>query len=148
MTSIESKHGVVAKAPYLLYMSFVDMRNFLAFLPEDKKQGIQADYDTISATVQGFPIGVKVSERTPYSRIVFQDNGAPFAFTVTLHFDAHGGNPDETDFHVSVEADLNFMMKMMLGGKIKEGLDKMVDGLVAMSEGRMPDGIDPSILNR
>ena len=36
------------------------------------------------------------------------------------------------------------MMKMMLGSKLKDGLDKVVDGLVAVSEGRMPDGIDPS----
>ena len=37
------------------------------------------------------------------------------------------------------------MMKAMLGGKIKEGLDKIVDGLVAVSEGRAPEGVDPSM---
>ena len=45
MTEIESKHGIVSRQPYELYMSFVDMRNFLQMLPEDKKQGVQADYD-------------------------------------------------------------------------------------------------------
>ena len=69
MTEIESKHGIVSRQPYELYMSFVDMRNFLQMLPEDKKQDVQADYDTITATVQGFNIGVKVHERVPYSRI-------------------------------------------------------------------------------
>ena len=69
MTEIESKHGVVSRQPYELYMSFVDMRNFLAMLPAERKEGVQADYDTITATVQGFNIGVKVHERVPYSRI-------------------------------------------------------------------------------
>ena len=40
------------------------------------------------------------------------------------------------------------MMKMMLGGKIREAMNKMVDGLVAMSEGRMPDGIDEDTLRK
>ena len=37
---------------------------------------------------------------------------------------------------------------MMLGGTIREALDRMVDGLVAMSEGRMPEGIDEETLRK
>ena len=44
---IKSKKGVVSKAPHELYMVFTDMRNFVQFLPEDKKQGVTADYDSI-----------------------------------------------------------------------------------------------------
>jgi hypothetical protein len=32
------------------------------------------------------------------------------------------------------------MMKMMLSGKIQEALDKVVDGLVDASNGKMPEG--------
>ena len=145
MTGYNSRHGMVKVPPYQLYMAFADMRNFLQYLPEDKRQGVQADYDTISASVQNFDIGVKVFERVPYSRISVVDNGAPFAFKVDLHFDPCSNDPNATDFHIAVEADLNFMMKMMLGNKIQEGLDKAVDALVAVSEGRMPEGIDPSM---
>ena len=145
MTQIESKCAVVSRAPYLLYMSFVDLRNFVQYLPADKQEGITADYDSLHAVVQGFDIGVRVADRVPYSRITIRDDGAPFSFTVNLCFDAAGGDPDKTAFHVDVEADLNFMMKMLLAGKIKEGLDKMVDGLAALSEGRMPEGMDPSM---
>ena len=136
MTEIESKHGIVSRQPYELYMSFVDMRNFLQMLPEDKKKDVQADYDTITATVQGFNIGVKVHERVPYSRIELVDYGAPFAFHIELHFDPAPANPYQTEFWVKLEADLNLMMKMMLGGKIKAGLDKVVDGLVQRQDAR------------
>ncbi|MCM1501711.1 MAG: hypothetical protein NC115_03465 [Bacteroidales bacterium] len=143
-TEIKSKHAVVSKAPYMLYMAFVDMRNFVQFLPEDKRQGVTAGYDSLNAVVQGFSIGVQVSSRIPYSLIEFKDNGAPFSFTMSLHFDS-AGVPDKTDFHIELSADLNLMMKMMLGSKLQEALDKMVDGLAAVSEGRMPDGVDPSM---
>lgn len=148
MTEIKSKHGLVSRQPFELYMAFVDMRNFLQFLPEDKKADVEADYDTISTTVQGFKIGVMVKNRTPYSSIEFIDNGAPFQFGGTLHFDAVPSDPSKTDFYIDFHAELNLMMKMMLGGKIREAMDKMVDSLVAMSEGRMPDGIDEETIRK
>ena len=144
MKEFKSKKATVSKAPYQLYMAFVDMRNFVQFLPEDKKEGVVADYDSIHATVQGFPIGVKVAERVPYSCLEFQDDGAPFPFRIKMHLDP-AADPYKTDFQIILEAELNFMMSMLLGSKLQDVMDKMVDGLVAMSEGRMPEGFDPSM---
>jgi hypothetical protein len=144
---IKSKRAVVSKAPYELYMAFADMRNFIQFVPDDKREGVTADYDTIHASVQGFPIGVKVVQRTPYSKIEFADDGAPFQFRLVMHFDA-SVDPYKTDFQIVLDADLNFMMKTLLGGKLKDALDKVVDGLVAVSEGRMPEGVDPSMFRK
>ena len=76
----------------------------------------------------------------PYSRIEYADDGAPFHFTLKVCFDP-ASDPYKTDFQIILDADLNFMMKTILGSKLKEGLDKVVDGLVAMSEGRMPEGL-------
>ena len=36
-------------------------------------------------------------------------------------------------------------MRMMLGSKLKDALDKMVDALADISRGKMPEGIDPSM---
>ena len=144
MAEFRSKKTLVSKAPYELYMAFVDMRNFVQFLPEDKRADVTADYDSIHAVVQGFSIGVRVKERVPYSRIEFVDDGAPFKFFLTLHFNA-AADPYKTDFEIVVDAELNFMMKTLLGSKIKDALDKVAESLVAVSEGRMPEGIDPSM---
>lgn len=143
MVNYSSKRAVVSKAPYELYMAFVDMRNLVHFLPEDKKEGVVADYDSIKATVQGFTIGVKVVDRVPYSKIEYADDGAPFQFRLTMNFDP-ASDPYKTDFHIGLDADLNLMMKMVLGSKIQEALDKVVDSLVDISEGRMPEGVDLS----
>ncbi|MCQ2158647.1 MAG: hypothetical protein MJY43_02345 [Bacteroidales bacterium] len=126
-SQFNSKHGTVSKSPAELYMAFADMRAFRQMLPPDKQSCVEADYDNISATVQGFTVGVKVLERLPYSRITLCSANAPFQFNIQLFFDEL---PDgKTDFHIDVEAELNMMMKMMLGSRIKDGLDKIVDQL-------------------
>ena len=144
MAEFRSKKTVVSKAPYELYMAFVDMRNFIQFLPEDKRADVTADYDSIHAVVQGFSIGVRVKDRVPYSRIEFVDDGAPFKIFLTLHFNP-SSDPYKTDFEIVLDAELNFMMKTLLGGKLKAALDKVAESLAAVSEGRMPEGIDPSM---
>lgn len=141
---IKSKRAVVSKAPYELYMVFTDMSNFVRFLPEERKADVTADYDSLHATVQGFNIGVRISSRTPYSRIDFADDGAPFKFTLSMHFEP-ASDPYKTDYQICLDADLNFMMKTLLGSKLQSALDKVVDAIAAMSEGRVPEGIDPSM---
>lgn len=142
-TEIKSRHAVVSRAPHELYMAFVDMRNFLRFIPDEKKEGVTADYDSIRAVVQGFDVGMKIVNRVPYSRIDFQDDGAPFQFGMTMHFDP-ADVPGKTDFHIEFSAELNFMMKMMLGSKLQQGLDRIVTSLAEASEGKMPEGFDSS----
>ena len=141
---IKSKRAIVSKAPYELYMVFTDMSNFVRFLPEERKADVTADYDSLHATVQGFNIGVRISSRTPYSRIDFADDGAPFKFTLSMHFEP-ASDPYKTDYQICLDADLNFMMKKLLGSKLQDALDKVVDAIAAMSEGRVPEGIDPSM---
>ena len=143
--NIKSKHRTVARAPYMLYMPFADMRNFANMLPEDKRDGVTADYDSLHASVQGFNVGVRVQDRVPYSRITYRDDGAPFTFTIDICFDAAGGDPDSTDFHIDVEADLNYMIKIMLGSKLQKAVDRIVDSVADLAEGKMPEGIDPSM---
>ena len=133
-----SKHGQVAKRPEELFMAFTDMRNFAQMVPQDKvKAEITADFDNLTATVQGFRIGVRVDERQPYQLIRISSSESPVEFVAVLHFQP-SQLPGRTDFWIDLDANLNFMMKTMLGGKLQQVIDKMVDSLVDASEGRMP----------
>ncbi|MBO4595689.1 MAG: hypothetical protein J5632_03655 [Bacteroidales bacterium] len=140
MAQFNSKHGIVSAPQMALFMAFTDMRNFVNMLPEDKKQGVTADFDTLRGNVSGFDIGVRITAREPYKYIEIQDDGAPFHFTMSLHFEP-AGEAGKTDFSITVEAELNMMLKIMIGNKINEALDNIVDSLVAMSEGRRPEGM-------
>ena len=119
-------------------MAFTDMRTFSQMVPQDKlKAEITADYDSLTATVQGFRIGVRVDERQPYRLIRIGSSESPVEFVAVLHFEP-SQIPGRTDFWIDLDANLNFMMKTMLGNKLQQAIDKMVDGLVDASEGRMP----------
>ena len=137
-----SKHGQVAKRPEELYMAFTDLRNFAQMVPQSQVQAeIQADFDTLSVVVQGFRIGVRVDDREPYRLIRLGSTESPVEFVAVLHFEV-SAIPGRTDFWIDLDANLNFMMKTMLGGKLQQMIDKMVDGLVDASEGRMPQTPD------
>lgn len=126
-----SKHGIVGRSQAELFMAFTDMRNFTQMVPPDQNISLEADFDTLTATAQGMSFSAKIVERVPYSKIVAEDRDAPFHFSITFHFD--DGGAAKTDFWVEVDAELNGILKMMLGNKIKEALDKMVDGMVDAS---------------
>ena len=119
-------------------MTFTDLRNFAQMVPQGRVQAdIQADFDTLSVTVQGFKIGVRVDDREPYRLIRLGSSESPVEFMGVLHFEP-SPIPGRTDFWIDLDANLNFMMKTMLGGRLQDALDQMVDSLVDVSEGRIP----------
>ena len=132
-----SRHGQVSKGPEELYMAFCDMSNFSRLMPGQQKAEISADYDNLKLSVQGFTIAVKIDERQPYHLIRIISVESPVEFVGALHFDP-SPLPGKTDFSIVLDVNLNFMMKTMLGGKIQQALDKVVDTLVDISEGKMP----------
>ena len=135
-----SKHGQVSKGPEELFMAFTDMRNFTRLAPPQYKDKVEitADFDNLTMSVQGMRFGLRVDERQPYRLIRIGSAESPVEFVASLHFD-QSPIPGRTDFWIEAAANLNFMMKTMLGGKIQKALDKAVDTLVDISEGRMPE---------
>lgn len=132
MVEIQSKHGIVSRAPYEMYNILEDPRKLYQMMPEGKREAAIVDRDTIKATVQGFNIGIKYVERQAYSLLKLQDDDAPFHFIIDIHFDSLE-DTTKTDFYINIQADLNFMMKTFLGNRIKEVLDMIVDKLVELS---------------
>lgn len=140
-----SKHGTVSRCPEELFMAFTDLRNFARMAPAQYQGSIQADFDSLRATVQGFTIGVRIDDRQPYRLIRIGSSESPVEFVAVLHFEpaAFSG---KTDFSIDLDANLNFMMKTMFGSKLQQALDKIVDSLVDISEGRMPAGVPSDLV--
>lgn len=91
--------------------------------------------DSLSFEYAGYTIRIDIKEKVPFSRIVLANGeGAPFAFTVTVNLNQLE-NPAQCEMWIDAEADLNFMMRSLLGGKIQQGLDQAID---AFSTGKMP----------
>ena len=117
-THIEGNPCLVNKPASVVYHLFSDFSRFSERLPEDKKDEVIITKDTILAEAQGMQIGVKVTKREEPSLIVMEQHGnVPFAFNLNLHI-----RPREEgcELQLFLDAELNMMLKMMLGGKIKD----------------------------
>lgn len=127
-THIEGRVVRISRPCDFLYHIFTDLSNFTKNLPPDiaSKADISSTPDTLIAKVQGFEIGMKVSERTPFSTIRYsslETSPLPFSFTIKLDNIA----PGVTDFQLIMDSELSGMLKMMVGGKLQEVVDKVTD---------------------
>ena len=135
-SKIKGKAVAISVPAHALYTAFADMRHFVERLPEEKKQGITATSDTIEGEVQGLRMGAAISERIPFSCIKIKEYGqTPFQFEVSLFFDA--ADVQKTMFHMEVDAELPFMVKMLIGNKLQEMVDKITEQLALASEGKI-----------
>ncbi len=141
-TLLTSKTVLVDRQPVVLYSSLENLGTLVANLPEDKRRSISATADTISASVQGFNLGVRVADRTPFSSVTFrQIDGSPVEFSLKAVFDSvdDPSNPDadcKTNFHIELAAQLGGMLKMMLGGKLQKALDGIAQMIADAASGR------------
>lgn len=141
VTHITGKTIEVKAPAYALFNLFSNMQNLIANLPEDKRQEIRATDDTIEGTVKGFNVGMKIIDRNPFSSITYEQFGAmPFSFALTIKLDAV--EIALTNFHIELDAELNFLMKTMFGGKLQQIVDQITDGLAAAFRGEVPEGFN------
>ena len=127
-THIEGRVVRIARPTEVLYSVFTDLTNFTKNIPVEMsgKADLTTTPDTLVARVQGMELGIKVSERTPFSRVRYEQYGkSPFPFSFTINLDSP--DPSHTDFQLVMDTELSGMFKMMLGGKLQEVVDKVTD---------------------
>ena len=113
--------------------------NFTMLTPAvaDKVEDWQATEDSCSFKVKGFTVGLRIEEKVENKHIKVVGDGGnvpmDFAFWIQLHQVSEG----DTRIRLVLHAELNMMMRMLIGSKIQGGLDKAVEGL-AMAFNQMP----------
>ncbi len=110
---------------------FAAISRFDALTPAlaDKVEEWQATEDSCSFKAKGFTVKLRIEERVEpkHIKIVGDDGGIPidFSFWIQLHsVDAY-----DTRLRLVVQAELNMMMKMMIGNKLQGALDQMAEGI-------------------
>ena len=105
--------------------------NFTMLTPAvaDKVEDWQATEDSCSFKVKGFTVGLRIEEKVENKHIKVVGDGGnvpmDFAFWIQLHQVSEG----DTRIRLVLHAELNMMMRMMVGSKIQSGLDQAVEGL-------------------
>lgn len=125
MSDYKSKTAVVDRPQMALFQALTNLEAMLSAIPEDKRQGISVEGDTVKSSYAGFNLEVCIAEKVPFSKVVFKDVEAPFHFSLTFHLDP-APLINQTTLWMEVSADLNFMMRTILGPKIQEALDTIV----------------------
>ena len=138
VTHVKGKEIIIQRPPMAIYSMFADLSRFTMGLPDEHRDKVLATSDSITIDHNGMKLGFVVEERIPFSKITLKDNGqSPFPFSFS--FNMTGMGIDSTLFHIELTAELNMMMKMMIGGKLQEVVDTITDQIEKASQGVMPD---------
>ena len=137
-TEVLGKKVQVNQPAERVFTAFSDLSNFTKNLPEEHRDKVSANVDTLVVKAQGFELGIRVVERTPNSLVRFEHYGAQtlFPFTIWIHIGEVGIGA--STLQIELQAELNMMMKMMLGSKLQEGVDKITEQMAAGMNGQMP----------
>ncbi len=95
----------------------------------DKVEEWQADEDRCSFKAKGFTVKLRMDERVEckHVKIIGDEGGVPIDFSFWIQLQSVA--PYDTRFRLVLHAELNMMMKMMIGGKLKDGLDQIAEGI-------------------
>lgn len=127
MEKYESKQCQIFKSASQIF-PFISNFSLLTPAVADKVEQWQATEDTCSFKVKGFTVKLRMiaKEEGKYVKITGDDGGVPidFAFWIQLH----EVTPTDTRMRMVLHAELNMMMRMMVGNKIQKGLDQAAEG--------------------
>ena len=137
MEKYESKQQQILK-PASRIFHFISRFDMLTPALEGKVDEWSATEDTCSFKVKGFKVALRIVERVENKHVKItadEENGVPVDFAFWLQL--HEVSDTDTRIRMVLHAELNMMMRMMIGSKIQGGLDKAVEGL-AMAFNQMP----------
>lgn len=118
-----------------VYAVVSDFSNFTPIL-QDKVENWQADADTCSFTVKGIPARLRITERVENELVkVAGEDGSPVEFTFWIQLKQLEDN--DTRMRLVLHANLNMMMKMMVGNKLQQAVDQIAEQ-VASTFNAMP----------
>jgi carbon monoxide dehydrogenase subunit G len=105
-----------------------DFRNFTP-MAKDKLEEWQADEDSCSFKYKGMgPFGIRIIEREEFKTIKFTgDEQLPMQFFMWIQLKEVA--PYDTRMRITVKAELNTMMRMLIGNKLKDGIDTLADSI-------------------
>ncbi len=129
MEKYESKQQQIRRSAEQIYSALSSFDNFTPMI-QDKVEEWQANDDVCSFKVKGFAARLRMVEREPFKTIKIQgDEATPLDFTLWLQLKEVA--PYDTRMRIVVHAELNMMMRMMIGKKLQGAVDQMAEAIAA-----------------
>lgn len=131
-TKIESRIGTIQANDERIYQFVSDFNNFRQFIPADKVKDFESTEDTCRFSVDGVgKVGLQIIEKEPFKTVKITGDGMAnqkFVFWIQLvKKEAY-----VTHIRLTIKADLNPMLKMMVVKPLQNFLDRLVDAMEKM----------------
>ena len=97
----------------------------------DKVEEWQADEERCSFKFKGFTVALRIEEKVENKHIKVVGDGGTIPIDFAVWIQLHEVSDNDTRIRLVLHADLNMMMRMMIGKKLQGGLDQAVEGLAA-----------------
>ena len=121
----ESKQQRIRRSAEQVYAALSDFNNFTP-LVEGRAEGWTVDGDECSFKVKGMTVGLRIVEKIPGQIVKIEATDAsPFDFTFWVQLKEAA--PYDTRMRLVLHAELNMMIKMMVGSKLQSGIDQMAE---------------------
>ena len=132
LETFKSKDVDLNHPSFAVFATFSDLTLFKDRIPAEYRDKVTLTKDTAEGDYNGMHLGVRVVDRIPNSRIVFRPmEGIPL--DGTLYIDIDDTSSSTCKMKLTIEAQMNFLMKAMLGRKIQSALDQITDQLSQQS---------------
>ena len=129
MEKYESKQQQIRRSAEQIYTALASFNNFTPMI-QDKVEEWSAEDDHCSFKLKGMTVKLRMVEREPYKLIKIQgDELNPVDFTFWLQLKEVA--PYDTRMRIVVHAELNMMMRMMIGKKLQGAVDQMAEAIAA-----------------
>lgn len=130
---ISKQHQILRPAEQI-YAAISRFDNLTPVLA-DRVEEWQATEERCSFKAKGFTVRLRMEEREAprHVKIVGDEGGVPidFAFWIQLH----KVSDSDTRMRLVLHAELNMMMKMMIGGKLQGAIDQIAEGMAKALNG-------------
>jgi len=131
MSKFESSVKLVPYAVEDVYRNISDLNNLdkvRSRVPQDKVQDFQFDSDSVSVSVA--PVGsikLRICDREENKCVKFEAVQSPLPFHLWVQ--VLPVTATTSKMKVTVDADIPFMLKGMVGGPLQDGVEKIADAL-------------------
>lgn len=130
-----SKQQQILRPAEQIYAAISRFDNLTSALA-DRVEEWQADEERCSFKAKGFTVKLRMEERVEakHVKIVGDEGGVPvdFAFWIQLH----EVSAADTRLRIVLHAELNMMMKMMIGSKLQGAVDQIAEGIAKAMNGQ------------
>jgi hypothetical protein len=133
ISHFESRQGKLSCNAEEVFNFVSDIRNFEQFVPEGTISNWQAEKESCSFSVSMLgTVTFRLAEKEKYNRVVFNGDALKKNdFSITLYISAN--DDKRAGVHLTLDADLNPMLKMMAAKPIAQFLEMLVSEMERFS---------------